>query len=34
VAERTVLIKGGRVVDAAGEREADVLIEGGVISAV
>ncbi len=34
MAERTVIIKGGRVVDASGEREADVLIESGVIAAV
>jgi dihydroorotase len=34
VAERTVLIRGGRVLDATGEREADVLVSGGVVGAV
>jgi dihydroorotase len=34
VAERTVLIRGGRVLDASGEREADVLVSGGVVGAV
>lgn len=34
MADRTVLIRGGRVVDATGERDADVLIEGGMIAAV
>jgi dihydroorotase len=34
VAERTVVLRGGRVVDATGERDADVLIRDGVIAAV
>jgi dihydroorotase len=34
VAERPVVIRGGRVVDATGERMADVLVEGGYVRAV
>ncbi|MGI8983509.1 MAG: dihydroorotase [Acidimicrobiales bacterium] len=34
MADRPVLIRGGRVVDATGERVTDVLVEGGVITSV
>jgi dihydroorotase len=34
VAERIVVIRGGRVIDATGERQADVLIEGTTVAAV
>lgn len=34
MAERTILIRGGRVVDATGERTADVLVEGRHVRAV
>jgi len=34
VAERIIVIRGGRVIDATGERSADVLVEGGHIRVV
>ena len=34
MAERTVVIRGGRVIDATGERQADVLVEGTTVAAV